>query len=54
VCPQGHNDCLAKIAPERVVDAVCGLLELEPDPSPLPRILVRDPGQVSGVPIPQQ
>ncbi len=27
VCPQGHNDCLAKIAPERVADAVLGLLE---------------------------
>jgi lipopolysaccharide heptosyltransferase II len=29
VCPQGHNDCLAKIAPSRVVDAVCDLLELD-------------------------
>jgi lipopolysaccharide heptosyltransferase II len=27
VCPQGHNDCLAKIAPERVAEAVAGLLE---------------------------
>jgi lipopolysaccharide heptosyltransferase II len=26
VCPQGHNECLTKIAPERVADAVCGLL----------------------------
>lgn len=27
VCPQGHNECLEKIAPERVVDAVCDLLQ---------------------------
>ncbi|MFL6674838.1 MAG: lipopolysaccharide heptosyltransferase II [Massilia sp.] len=27
ICPQGHNDCLEKIAPARVVDAVCDLLE---------------------------
>jgi lipopolysaccharide heptosyltransferase II len=27
VCPHGHNDCLAQIAPERVVEAVCSLLE---------------------------
>jgi lipopolysaccharide heptosyltransferase II len=26
VCPQGTNECLASIAPERVVDAVCSLL----------------------------
>lgn len=26
VCPQGHNDCLNGIRPERVVDAACGLL----------------------------
>jgi lipopolysaccharide heptosyltransferase II len=26
VCPQGHNECLEKIAPERVVEAVCSLL----------------------------
>jgi lipopolysaccharide heptosyltransferase II len=26
VCPQGHNDCLAKITPARVAEAVCGLL----------------------------
>lgn len=26
VCPQGHNDCLAKIAPQRVVEAVQSLL----------------------------
>ncbi|MES3021295.1 MAG: glycosyltransferase family 9 protein [Pseudomonadota bacterium] len=26
VCPQGHNDCLTKIAPARVADAVRGLL----------------------------
>lgn len=26
VCPQGHNDCLAKIAPQRVVEAVRSLL----------------------------
>lgn len=26
VCPHGHNDCLRGIAPERVVDAACGLL----------------------------
>jgi ADP-heptose:LPS heptosyltransferase len=35
VCPQGHNDCLAKIAPSRVVDAVCDLLELDAD-APVP------------------
>jgi lipopolysaccharide heptosyltransferase II len=29
VCPQGHNDCLVKIEPSRVVDAVCGLLDLD-------------------------
>lgn len=27
ICPQGHNECLEKIAPERVVDAVCDLLQ---------------------------
>jgi lipopolysaccharide heptosyltransferase II len=27
VCPEGHNECLTKIPPERVVDAVCNLLE---------------------------
>lgn len=26
VCPQGHNDCLSKIAPERVVEAVRSLM----------------------------
>lgn len=26
ICPQGHNDCLKGITPERVVDAACGLL----------------------------
>jgi lipopolysaccharide heptosyltransferase II len=26
VCPQGHNDCLAKIDPRAVADAVCSLL----------------------------
>lgn len=26
VCPQGHNDCLARIAPERVTEAVRSLL----------------------------
>lgn len=25
-CPQGHHDCLTRIAPERVVDAVCSLM----------------------------
>jgi lipopolysaccharide heptosyltransferase II len=38
VCPQGHNDCLAKIPPERVVEAVCGLLDLDAPlaaPSPI-------------------
>jgi lipopolysaccharide heptosyltransferase II len=41
VCPEGHNDCLAKIAPARVVEAVSCLLELDsevpatvPIPSP--------------------
>jgi lipopolysaccharide heptosyltransferase II len=27
VCPQGHNDCLARVDPQLVADAVCGLLE---------------------------
>jgi lipopolysaccharide heptosyltransferase II len=27
ICPQGHHDCLAKVAPARVVDAVCSLLD---------------------------
>jgi ADP-heptose:LPS heptosyltransferase len=27
VCPEGHHDCLAKVEPERVVAAVCELLE---------------------------
>jgi lipopolysaccharide heptosyltransferase II len=27
VCPEGHNECLTKIPPERVVEAVCSLLE---------------------------
>jgi lipopolysaccharide heptosyltransferase II len=27
VCPQGHNDCLEKIEPERVVEAVLSLLQ---------------------------
>jgi ADP-heptose:LPS heptosyltransferase len=26
VCPQGHHDCLVKIDPARVADAVCSLL----------------------------
>lgn len=26
VCPQGHHDCLSKVAPSRVVDAVCSLM----------------------------
>jgi ADP-heptose:LPS heptosyltransferase len=26
VCPQGHNDCLAKVDPLQVADAVCSLL----------------------------
>jgi lipopolysaccharide heptosyltransferase II len=26
VCPQGHHDCLGKVAPQQVVDAVCSLL----------------------------
>jgi len=26
VCPQGHQDCLAKVAPARVVEAVCSLM----------------------------
>ena len=25
-CPQGHHDCLAKIDPQQVADAVCALL----------------------------
>jgi len=27
VCPQGHNECLSKIAPAQVVEAVSSLLE---------------------------
>ena len=27
VCPQGHHDCLARVAPEQVVEAVMALLE---------------------------
>lgn len=27
VCPQGHHDCLEKLLPEQVVDAVCSLLK---------------------------
>jgi lipopolysaccharide heptosyltransferase II len=27
VCPQGHHDCLAKIDPQQVADAVCSLLD---------------------------
>jgi len=30
VCPHGHNDCLSKIAPERVVDAALDLLKISP------------------------
>ncbi|MBZ2208447.1 glycosyltransferase family 9 protein [Massilia soli] len=26
ICPEGHNDCLKGIAPQRVVDAACALL----------------------------
>jgi lipopolysaccharide heptosyltransferase II len=39
VCPQGHNDCLTKIPPARVVEAVCGLLDLDaglPATAPIP------------------
>jgi ADP-heptose:LPS heptosyltransferase len=34
VCPEGHHDCLAKVEPRRVVQAVCSLLELAPDKRP--------------------
>ena len=27
ICPQGHHDCLEKLAPSQVVDAVCSLLK---------------------------
>ena len=27
ICPEGHHDCLSKVAPSRVVDAVCSLME---------------------------
>ena len=27
ICPAGHHDCLAKVQPSRVVDAVCSLME---------------------------
>ena len=31
VCPQGHHDCLLKVAPDDVVDAAMALLrEVEP------------------------
>jgi lipopolysaccharide heptosyltransferase II len=53
VCPQGHNECLTKIAPARVVDAVCGLLDLEPEAVPV-RLLLRENGPVGAVPEPQQ
>jgi lipopolysaccharide heptosyltransferase II len=26
ICPQGHNDCLAKLAPQEVIEAVCSLI----------------------------
>jgi hypothetical protein len=53
VCPQGHNECLTKIPPARVVDAVCGLLDLEPEAVPV-RLLLRENGPVGAVPEPQQ
>jgi lipopolysaccharide heptosyltransferase II len=36
ICPHGHNECLAGIAPARVVDAVCSLLGRD-DPAPVQR-----------------
>jgi lipopolysaccharide heptosyltransferase II len=27
VCPEGHHDCMEKLAPDQVVDAVCSLLK---------------------------
>jgi hypothetical protein len=27
ICPQGHNDCLAKLAPATVIEAICSLRE---------------------------
>jgi ADP-heptose:LPS heptosyltransferase len=27
VCPQGHHDCLNKVDPDAVADAVCSLLD---------------------------
>lgn len=27
ICPQGHHDCLEKLLPEQVVDAICSLLK---------------------------
>jgi lipopolysaccharide heptosyltransferase II len=27
ICPQGHNDCLAKLPPASVIEAVCSLVE---------------------------
>ena len=33
-CPQGHQDCLAGVAPARVVDAVLDLLSRESQPPP--------------------
>ena len=27
ICPQGHHDCLEKLLPEQVIDAICSLLK---------------------------
>ena len=38
VCPEGHHDCLRRVAPERVAAAACELLELE-RAAPAPQLL---------------
>jgi lipopolysaccharide heptosyltransferase II len=38
VCPEGHNDCLRKVTPATVADAVCGLLAWRPDTAGKPTL----------------
>ena len=39
ICPQGHHECLTKVAPTQVIDAVCSLMgqlgQLHPHPAPV-------------------
>lgn len=37
VCPEGHHDCLGKVAPATVVDAVCSLMDARPRARASPR-----------------